>query len=284
MQGPIDSHQLPNSASEPGLRFEYIDHPNPYNYQVAHRHDYYEILLFTSGAGGRQLIDFVEYEIGANCLYMVTPGQVHLVQRKPSENGVLLQFSAEFLSQCIHTFDADWNYHLRACPMLRLTPEQASTMNDAMVEVANLLKQDSTLAHHKLRHRFALCFLEIIELVSEPVELARSADTSMRFIREAEQNFHHQRSVAAYADGLGVPVKKLTTEVKKRYGKSPLQILHELLFVEIKRMLRVDGLTHKEISYRLQFDDQSSYTRFVRKMGDVTPTQLKQQLSDDAHR
>ena len=76
-------------------------------------------------------------------------------------------------------------------------------------------------------------------------------------------------------------MKKLTTEVRKRYGKSPLQIIHELLFVEIKRMLRVDGLTHKEISYRLNFDDQSSYTRFVRKMGDMTPTQLKQALGDE---
>ena len=193
---------------------------------------------------------------------------------------MLIQFTKEVLSQSIHPFDADWNYQLRACPMLRLNAADRQRMKHAMEELHALLQETSSMARHKLRHRFALFFLELIELATVPMELTHTADASVRFIREAEEHFHHLRNVAAYADKLGIPVKKLTAEVKKRYGKSPLQIIHELLYVEIKRMLRVDGLTHKEISYRLHFDDQSSYTRFVRKMGNMTPTQLKQTLGE----
>lgn len=282
VQTPIHRHPLPNEASDPGLRFETIDHQNHYDFEVMHRHDYYEVLLFLSGDTGQQLIDFVEHEIEANCLYIITPGQVHLMQRKPKENGILVQFTAEFLRQSIHPFDADWNYHLRACAKLPLSASQRNVVQAAMQELNVLLGDTGAMARHKLRHRFALFFLEVIELASARLDLSKASDTATRFIREAEQNFHQLRTISLYAEQLEVPVKKLTAEVKQRYGKSPLQIVHELLYVEIKRMLRVDRLSHKEISYKLHFDDQSSYTRFVKKMGNMTPTQLKNSLADSS--
>lgn len=59
-----------------------IAHKNKYDFTVTHRHDYFEILLFKNGSGGTQIIDFSEYKINARDLFLVGPGQVHLLKRK----------------------------------------------------------------------------------------------------------------------------------------------------------------------------------------------------------
>ena len=46
---------------------------------VPHRHDHYELLLVTKGQG-RHSINFHPYEIRADRLYFLYPGQVHLIE------------------------------------------------------------------------------------------------------------------------------------------------------------------------------------------------------------
>ncbi len=51
-------------------------------YTEPHRHDYFEVVWFTSGAGGHS-IDFQPYRANVNRLFLIAPGQVH---HTPSKN------------------------------------------------------------------------------------------------------------------------------------------------------------------------------------------------------
>src|SRR6202007_493100 len=74
---------------------------NPYDASSPHRHNYYEMLLFTE-SGGTHEIDFNVYPIQKNSLHCISPEQVHLLRREPHVNGYVLSFTKEiFLEEPI---------------------------------------------------------------------------------------------------------------------------------------------------------------------------------------
>ena len=74
------------------INIELISHTNSYDYKAIHRHNYYEILFFTTD-GGYQTIDFKKYPIHSNSCYIVKPRQVHLIKREDQADGLLVQFT-----------------------------------------------------------------------------------------------------------------------------------------------------------------------------------------------
>lgn len=73
-----------------------LDYNNPYDYKREHRHTYFEIMLIARG-GGNQLIDFNNYPALDNSCYIISPQQVHLMNRNGSK-GTIIQFTEEKIS------------------------------------------------------------------------------------------------------------------------------------------------------------------------------------------
>ena len=63
---------------------------------VAHRHNYYTLLLVEE-AQGSHLIDYNEYEFGKLEVHLVSPGQVHQVVLKEKPSGFAITFTKDFL-------------------------------------------------------------------------------------------------------------------------------------------------------------------------------------------
>src|SRR4051812_44558324 len=64
---------------------------NTYDTSHAHRHDYFEILIFDK-TGGSHEIDFVKYPIRQFSLHFLSPGQVHRLRRDKNVTGHVLAF------------------------------------------------------------------------------------------------------------------------------------------------------------------------------------------------
>jgi len=67
-------------GDEASCRVVKLNAPTGYSIAEAHRHNYYEILLFNTG-GGTHMIDFDNYIIGAHGLHFISPGQIHALNR-----------------------------------------------------------------------------------------------------------------------------------------------------------------------------------------------------------
>lgn len=93
-----------------------------------------------------------------------------------------------------------------------------------------------------------------------------------------EQYFKTKHSVQEYADLLNKSVKTLGNTFSKFSDKSPLQIIHERKVLEAKRMLRYTNKPIKEISYELGFEDIQTFSRFFRKMEQISPSDFKKML------
>jgi len=120
----IELHPFIHNSGPAPLSVENIDYVNPYDYKSLHRHSYFELLLFDRGYGGKQIIDFNEYNIESETLYVIVPGQVHLMKRSFHENGMLIQFTKEYLARSVGPIYADCFYLLCSSPQIKLTRKE----------------------------------------------------------------------------------------------------------------------------------------------------------------
>ncbi|NOU60736.1 AraC family transcriptional regulator [Marinifilum sp. JC070] len=262
------------------LSFQMIEihHKPVYDYKSIHRHDYFEIILFEGGGKGSQLIDFVEYPIHEKSLYVVMPNQVHLMKRHREENGIIIQFTKEFLQASLLPGQINFMQLLRSNAYTQLSPQKFQLLYDNFKQLKDLYHSNNVYKNQQIRHLFGYVFFQILDVLPQKSETSLHDVLLDQFIDLAERNFKQKRLVADYAKMLNVSISKLNTELKEKLGKTPLQILHELLILEIKSLLLAEHMTHKEISFRLNFDSQSSYSRFVQKHMGCRPSNLKDQL------
>jgi mannose-6-phosphate isomerase-like protein (cupin superfamily) len=78
------------------LFVESLDYNNPYDFTKIHKHDYFEILFIQKG-GGSQLIDDQRFALEDLSVFIIQPGQVHLLNRDLAE-GKIIQFGKDIFA------------------------------------------------------------------------------------------------------------------------------------------------------------------------------------------
>ena len=258
--------------------FRSISHDNKYDYSVVHRHDYFEILLFDNGYGGLQVIDFQKFAIRTNDLYIVAPGQIHLLKRLENESGSIIQFTKDYLVQSISPLQLNWLFSLRNNPKNNLSTDQFSKLNLLFSQLKTLYHSETSHKHEKIRCFFAYIFFEIQSILVDNPGPDLHSNIAYQFIDLADIHFKEIRSVGEYAKIMNISVNKLIIHVKNHFNKTPIQIIHNLLLTEIKRLIVIENLSHKEIAFLLNFDSQSSYSRFVKRLEGINPSILSKKL------
>jgi AraC family transcriptional activator of pobA len=84
--------------------------------------------------------------------------------------------------------------------------------------------------------------------------------------------------VQQYAALLKTTEKKLSSITKKYLGMNPLQVIHNRLLLEAKRILLFEDTSHKEIAFRLGFDSPASFSQFIKNKTGSSPSELHAHL------
>ena len=124
--------------------------------------------------------------------------------------------------------------------------------------------------------------LEIIEMAHQTIDTSQTTnqlDYFVRFKTLIEADYKTKRTVTYYANALNITTKKLNSICKSKTSKTALNIIHERLLTEIKRLLVFSGKNHKEIAFDLGFDSPSALNKFVNTKLKETPSELKEELS-----
>jgi AraC-like DNA-binding protein len=96
-----------------------------------------------------------------------------------------------------------------------------------------------------------------------------------RFFQLVEENYVQNWSVAEYADQMAITPNHLTQTVNQLTGKTSSQIIRSKQILEIKRLLVHTNLSVTEIAARLNFSDQSYFTKFFKREAGVSPKQYR---------
>ncbi|TRW27166.1 AraC family transcriptional regulator [Flavobacterium zepuense] len=253
------------------LVIEPIDYPNPYDYHRPHRHDYFEIILIQKGEG-KQYVDFTPYEMHGRQLFNVYPGQVHLMHRNTAQ-GLLIQFRKD-LFEFIRPLQHYQLYFID--PVFNPEPQIFDRLFSMTEQMADLLAQKdfSQLSIYK-----AYCYLEIIlislvEMQGENIGLRYDHLTS-QFLSVLSQNIYSHRKAADYCKMLNCSRNKLNQVCKAAFGKSALELIHEELLLEIRRLLLLGKMSLKEIAFALNFDSPANFSIFIKSKTGLTPSELQ---------
>lgn len=258
-----------------------LDHTNPYDYKREHRHTYYEIMLIENG-GGNQLIDFRDYQAQDNSCYIIYPQQVHLMNRKNS-TGVLIQFTDEcvFNAELLTTlkqlsmkdnaaiiFEDDKDAHTEISALFKLIKNQIFAENPGSRQVSGHLLQ-------------ALISLIIVYAGNKDyTTLAPDKKLLFEFYELLEKHYAENRGVQFFARQLATTDKKLSAATRMHTGQTPLQLIHNRVVLEAKRLLLFQHTSHKEISFQLGFDSPATFSAFIKTKTGHSPSELAAQLSE----
>lgn len=267
----IPTYHLPNNGVE--IVVATIGDLNHKAHKV-HRQSYYELILFNRGKCD-QLIDFKQFDLAPHTIALISPNQVHSIGQEQGAEGLVLQFSTD----CLATLSID-SYILNDIGLIELGEERFNKFYELALNIDQ--HSDYSLPGNKQisLHYLSILLLKLTSTAVDDLKMLSSEDTVLfrKFSLFLEENFKENRSIKAYEEFLEIPYKKLNAIVKRKTGKTVLQVIHDRLMLEIKRMLAHGQLSQKEISYQLNFDSTATFNQFVKKQTSCTPNEIKQRL------
>ncbi len=260
----------------------------PHKTPRPHRHNYYEIGIFITGAGKHE-IDFQTHAIQAHSLHFLSPGQVHLISREECYHGYLLVFASDFFYQNTFTdnllFDFPLFNNYSQVPILNLTAEEFAEM----LVIIRLIHQEYTnnqsLAKPILQnylHIFLLKAKQFYRHYLAEKENQFTADYAVvqQFRTLLEKYFPTRHLVKDYSDLLAISPAVLNKYVKRVTHANASAIIIDRLMLEAKRLLTHTELSKKQIAWQLNYEDSSYFSRIFRKKTGLSPSHFRQQQQE----
>jgi len=260
--------------------------PRNYDGVEPHRHNFFELLVFNT-AGGIHEVDFEEHAIQARSLHFVSPSQVHKLKANTSKGSVLC-FSPDFVyrkGQSQEGFHAAFPFYdfNRAAAFITI---DAALFNELSTLIESIRREFGS--GQLYRHDIIRAYLEIILLKIKEQYLHNEQASPQRnkaghqqivaFKTLVDRHYTEHLGVADYASRLNVSPNHLNSICKKETGKTAIQLIHERLLLEARRLLYSTNLSIKEIAFGLHFEDVAYFTRFFKKNLQVTPLEYRQRM------
>jgi len=254
----------------------------------AHRLHFYEIALVTRGRG-RLALDDTLLELAPRRVFVTAPGEVRSwrLEGEAGLGGWLAFFEPAFIDE----FFADQRF-LRELPVLAAPPgrrglavdgpgfDRLASIVAAMADELRELRDDSCHALRADTYRLLVALQRAAAATgaapaaaAPPVD--REAQVCAAFSRLLDEGVSAATPVCAYAERLGLSMRRLNECLAARTGRSAGQHVAERLMREARRLLLHSALPVAAIAERLEFADASYFGRFFRRHAGLTPAAFR---------
>jgi AraC-like DNA-binding protein len=232
------------------------------------------------------VIDSIPFTVKPHSILALTP--IQYLQYISGNDAIVYQFNREFY--CIKDHDQEVScvgilfFGNTNIPVIHLdTREQQKFKTLHEVFIDELETKDNIQAEmlRMLMARFIIKSTRLLKAKEGIVETPKSSkvDLLREFNFLVEQHFKNEHSVSFYADKLFRSPKTLSNNFAK-LNRSPLQIIHQRIVLEAKRLLTYTDKTAKEIAYDIGFDDASHLSRLFKKYTSKSPSDYKKGLKN----
>jgi AraC-like DNA-binding protein len=246
--------------------------------QFPHRHDFYQIVLFTRG-GGRHSIDFQQFEVTPHQVYYMAPGQIHTWEFDEETDGYLVNFNESFFTSFCHN-----PHFVRDFPLFSSISGSAvntldmSCCGEVEATFAQMLeefeKKDADFKMDILRGMLSIILVRLSRVVPRAYQEGVSKHNLVlmrQFEILIEQHFREKRLPKEYAELMFVTPNHLNALTNSVVGKSAGELIRDRILLEAKRLLVNSDLMISQIAEMLNFEDNAYFTRFFKKYLGVTP-------------
>ncbi|MFA6084462.1 helix-turn-helix transcriptional regulator [Mucilaginibacter sp.] len=258
------------------------------NLSLPHKHTFYHVVLFTKG-GGTHAIDFKSFLVKPYQIYFMAPGQVHRWNFEGPVDGYIINFSASFFQSFLLRPD-----YLDSFPFFtgNIDDEVVNLPQQAQSKVVDLFEQliqESAQLNKMGMDIIRVLMLQLFILVAR--ESPNSSLTTapnynytllQSFRKLTDMNFATLKLPKDYAALLYITPNHLNALCNDLLGISAGEVIRNRVILEAKRLLVNLELTITAIANKLNFTDNSYFTKFFKKYTGLTPEEFrKNTLSHD---
>lgn len=259
------------------------------NLYLPHKHNFYHLVLFTEGSGSHT-IDFERFTVKPWQIYFMIPGQVHGWDFKGHTDGYVINFSAQFINTLLLKADylAQFIFFSgQAGNSVIDIPAQSRQAIQLIME--QIISESETNAYMSADMVRAL-MMQLFILIERIGEKHLYQDTTpynytllKNFQKLIEDNYTRLKLPKDYAALLYITPNHLNALCADILGTSAGELIRNRIILEAKRLLVNLDLGISEIAYRLNFADNSYFTKFFKKYTRLTPEEFrKKQLNNQA--
>lgn len=242
----------------------------------------FSYLLVLQGKA-RLVIDETEYEILPGCLCLISP--LHLT----CFSEVSDDFRCMFL--CLHKDFVDRimvfnlkqriakGMHMHHNPSVQMSAADTVVLKESIENIRNQILRQDHLYHLELMQNALIRFyLELDNILDRNIQPEGSGMTVtwnrmklQEFITLLMNHFKEEHQVAFYAKAMHITPQYLTAIVKAQTGKTVNAFVYELIYSEARNLLVSTDLSIQQITARLNFADQASFSKFFKRHAGVSP-------------
>lgn len=257
------------------------------NLVATHRHTFYHLVLFTAGAG-THTIDFESFEVKPGQIYFMIPGQVHSWAFKGVTDGYIINFSASFIQSFLlqHGYLDNFSFFSGNLTdaVINLPAETYAAIKLLFENILTEVSNPGSSAADMIRLLMLQIFIRVNRVTATPAVNNNSSynQTLLKnFKNLIEHHYTDIRLPKDYAAMLYITPNHLNAVCKDMMGIPAGEMIRNRVMLEAKRMLTNPQLSISEISLKLNFSDNSYFTKFFKKLEDTTPEEFRKKLLYD---
>jgi len=256
-----------------------------HNLAAPHRHSFYHMVFFTEGTG-KHTIDFNHFQVRPYQIYFMAPGQVHSWNFEGKVDGYVVNFSTGFFQSFLLRPDYIDSFSFLTGDTQKSVIDLSHQTKDPIVALFEKLVSQSQSGFGLGADMIRLLLLQVFI----QIELGYFSDDKNNFLLQnnvllrnfrklIERNFLKLKLPGEYAELLYISPNHLNALCKEHLGMQAGELVRERILLEAKRLLVNMDVSVSEIAYKLNFNDNSYFTKFFKKEVGMTPDAFRKKLT-----
>jgi len=262
---------------------EYLEvHPNLH---TPHRHDFYHMVLFTGGKGFHT-IDFEQFPVSRGQVYCMIPGQVHSWNFEGRTDGYIVNFSEElfqhFLKQPAYPEQFAFFKGVATDSVLMLPDAACKQAVQIMKCLLHEVHNPGTWGNDMICAQLVSLFITMHRAgpAVQQKQVPHHSHVLLQHFRRLVDEFYAEKHLPKeYAAMLYITPNHLNALCKDLLGKPAGEVIRDRVLLEAKRLLVNLSLNVAAISDRLNFSDNSYFTKFFKKYTGSTPEEFRRKAT-----
>ena len=160
-------------------------------------------------------------------------------------------------------------------PIVHLNDTQAAHFWQHMQEMISYQHSSHRFLQECLRTLFTQFILDLMDAMERNIGHRqmneRATELFVAFMRLLTKHFKEHHDISFYSGHLHVTTTHLSRIVRQVTGRTVIEYINQMLFMEAAWLLQSTNLSIYNIAERLHFSDQSSFARFFTRMRGISP-------------
>lgn len=166
-------------------------------------------------------------------------------------------------------------------PMVRISGEECIRICKTMDNLTEYMKSETSSPFKSSIIKSALStfayliadtlYVHMPSIDYELKTMKREKEHFNRFIKLLSENYTKEREVSYYADKMSLTPRYLTTTIRRVSGYTVSEWIYRFIIKDAKYLLKHTDMTVQQISYELNFPNQSFFGKFFKKHTGMSP-------------